>query len=106
MVPRMSVNCSRMNLTFSRSVRSRVCAFVSLALLEEGVLAMAEILTVSPSTGSGQANFSGRILVSKEVTGRVMKLLKLLSVLVALVGVALLVLVAAPSVHGQRAESP
>ena len=35
-----------------------------------------------------------------------MKLLKLLSVLVALVGVALLALVAAPSVHGQRAESP
>jgi serine protease Do len=35
-----------------------------------------------------------------------MKLLKLLSVLVALVGVALLALVAAPSVHGQRAETP
>src|SRR5438093_135767 len=35
-----------------------------------------------------------------------MKLLKLLSVLVALVGVALLALVAAPSVHGQRAEAP
>ena len=25
----MSVNCRRMNLTFSRSVRSRICAFVS-----------------------------------------------------------------------------
>src|SRR5216684_5211350 len=29
MVPRMSVNCSRRNLTFSRSVRSRIWAFVS-----------------------------------------------------------------------------
>src|SRR5881628_690338 len=31
MVPRMSVNWRRMNLTFSRSVRSRICALVSFA---------------------------------------------------------------------------
>src|SRR5476649_1215024 len=29
-VPRMSVNCRRMNLIFSRSVRSRICALVCL----------------------------------------------------------------------------
>src|SRR5207249_6074183 len=51
MVPRMSVNCSRMNLTFSRSVRSRICVLVSLALPEGVVLAMVEILTVSQLFG-------------------------------------------------------
>src|SRR5262245_21203542 len=30
-VPRMSVNCRRRHFTFSRSARSRICAFVSLA---------------------------------------------------------------------------
>ena len=35
-VPRMSVNCSRRNFTFSRSVRSRIWALVSFA----GVLDM------------------------------------------------------------------
>src|SRR5439155_838197 len=97
MVPRISVNCSRMNLTFSRSVRSRICALVSLALPEGGVLAMGEIL----------ANFSGRIVVSRNDCGEVsMKILKVLGVLVVVAGVVLLALIAPPSVHGQRAEAP
>ena len=57
--PRMSVNCRRMNLTFSRSVRSRICAFVSRVVPAGGwVLAMSQ--TNPPVI---VANFSSAALV-------------------------------------------
>src|SRR5947207_14417424 len=89
-VPRMSVNCRRMNLTFSRSVRSMICALVSLGAPPAGafVLAMPRIL----------ANFSGRTFVSRQ-KGDLMRLIKLVSVVVAAAGLGLLLLIAAPSAY-------
>src|SRR2546425_6734984 len=92
-VPRMSVNWRRMNLTFSRSVRSRICAFVSLGA-PDVVLAMGRIL----------ANFSAPTFVSTE-KGAFMKLLKGLSVLVAVAGLGVLLLIAVTSISGHPLEA-
>src|SRR6266545_234063 len=96
-VPRMSVNCRRMNFTFSRSVRSRICAFVSRMDAGVGVLAIGRdcsqlFRTVSRQNGDRGCPF--------------MKLLRILGVLVAVAGVAALTVVVAPAVYGQRDDRP
>src|SRR5471032_1026485 len=63
-VPRMSVNCRRMNLTFSRSVRSRICALVSFA----GVFAIQEgILTVERLHDATTVTTKTRMVTKKKI---------------------------------------
>src|SRR6266540_4554688 len=89
-VPRMSVNCRRMNLTFSRSVRSRICAFVSRA---DVCLAMIEARRL---LGDCSQLFAPDSRLKPMIGRQGMKLLKITGVFVALAGVAVLALVAAP----------
>src|SRR5437762_10978917 len=91
-VPRMSVNWRRMNLTFSRSVRSRICAFVSRG---------APVVVLTMASNSSQLFDPDLRLKPK---GDVMKLVKLLGVLVAVAGVAFLTGMADPSVYGQSGQ--
>src|SRR5437868_11796177 len=104
-VPRMSVNCRRMNLTFSRSVRSRICAFVSFGAVVVG-LAMAPNSSspwLSELCGRVWTDYSSAAFVSNR-KGVFMRLVKLFSVVVALAGLTIAVLVAAPSVYGHSSD--
>src|ERR1041385_4064434 len=86
-VPRMSVNCRRMNLTFSRSVRSRICALVSFVVFAIGCVDSSQLSGLDPRLKGRQ--------------GGAMRILKFLGVLVTLAGVVVLGMVYAPSVYGQ-----